>query len=85
MGKHSDSADTQVLLRIQAQEPGWVFTPQDFADLGSRDAVATAAEAIHVIAGLTRNPGVSRSRIKSGMTTRACAPGWLPDAPRGRA
>ena len=41
MGKHSDSADTQVVLRIQAQEPGWVFTPQDFADLGSRDAVAT--------------------------------------------
>ena len=41
MGKHSDSADTQVVLRIQAQEPGWVFTPHDFADLGSRDAVAT--------------------------------------------
>lgn len=42
MGKHSDSVDTQVLQRIQAQGPGWVFTPQDFADLGSRDAVATA-------------------------------------------
>lgn len=42
MGKHSDSADTQILQRIQANDAGWVFTPQDFADLGSRDAVATA-------------------------------------------
>lgn len=30
------------MQRIQAQAPGWVFTPADFADLGSRTAVATA-------------------------------------------
>jgi Family of unknown function (DUF6088) len=42
MGKHSHSVDTQVLHRIRSQGEGWVFTPQDFADLGSRDAVATA-------------------------------------------
>ncbi len=53
MGKHSDSVDTQVLQRIQAQGPGWVFTPQDFADLGSRDAVATALRR-HKAAGTIR-------------------------------
>lgn len=53
MGKHSDSVDTQVLQRIQANGPGWVFTPQDFADLGSRDAVATALRR-HKAAGTIR-------------------------------
>lgn len=42
MGKHADSIDTRVLQRIEAQQPGWVFTPNDFADLGSRTAVASA-------------------------------------------
>ena len=42
MGKHKQSVDTQVLERIFAQGKGWVFTPTDFADLGSRTAVATA-------------------------------------------
>lgn len=42
MGKHTESTDTLVLLRIQSHGPGWVFTPSDFADLGSRTAVATA-------------------------------------------
>lgn len=53
MGKHSDSVDTQVLQRIQAEGAGWVFTPQDFADLGSRDAVATALRR-HKAAGTIR-------------------------------
>ena len=53
MGKHRDSVDTQVLQRIQANGPGWVFTPQDFADLGSRDAVATALRR-HKAAGTIR-------------------------------
>jgi hypothetical protein len=53
MGKHSDSVDTQVLQRIQGHGPGWVFTPQDFADLGSRDAVATALRR-HKAAGTIR-------------------------------
>lgn len=42
MGKHPLSTDNGVLQRIQAQAPGWVFTPSDFVDLGSRTAVASA-------------------------------------------
>jgi hypothetical protein len=42
MGKHIESVDSRVLARVQSQEPGWVFTPADFADLGTRTAVATA-------------------------------------------
>lgn len=42
MSKHTDSIDAQVMLRIQSHGPGWVFTPADFVDLGSRTAVATA-------------------------------------------
>lgn len=42
MGRHTDSVDTRVLERLRSHEPGWVFTPADFADLGSRTAVATA-------------------------------------------
>jgi hypothetical protein len=42
MGKHSESVDSLVLQRIQSHGPGWVFTPADFVDLGTRTAVATA-------------------------------------------
>ena len=42
MGKHPLSADTQVARQLREQGPGWVFTPADLADLGSRTAVATA-------------------------------------------
>jgi len=42
MGKHATSVDTQVLARIRANKPEWIFTPADFADLGSRAAVASA-------------------------------------------
>ncbi len=42
MTKHNASVDTLVLRRIQSQGAGWVFTPTDFADLGTRTAVATA-------------------------------------------
>ena len=42
MSKHTNSVDTIVIPRIQAQGAGWVFTPADFANLGSRTAVATA-------------------------------------------
>lgn len=42
MGKHATSIDSQVLDRIHQRGPGWVFTPGDFADLGSRVAVAVA-------------------------------------------
>ncbi|HXU37623.1 MAG TPA: DUF6088 family protein [Blastocatellia bacterium] len=53
MGKHSQSVDTKVLERIQTKGPGWVFTPADFSDLGSRTAVATALKR-HKAAGTIR-------------------------------
>lgn len=42
MGKHAQSADSQVLGRIQRNGPGWVFTPSDFQDLGSPTAARLA-------------------------------------------
>lgn len=42
MGKHAKSVDSQLLGRIIAKRPGWVFTPADFLDLGSRTAVGLA-------------------------------------------
>lgn len=42
MGKHPTSSDTQVLAHIQSHGPGWVFTPSWLADLGTRNAVASA-------------------------------------------
>lgn len=53
MGKHTESVDTQVLQRIQSHGPGWVFTPSDFADIGTRTAVATALKR-HKAAGSIR-------------------------------
>lgn len=42
MGKHLNSVDSKVLERIRSHKTDWVFTPGDFADLGSRAAVASA-------------------------------------------
>jgi hypothetical protein len=42
VGKHRQSVDTKVLQRIRRMQPGTVFTPKDLADLGSREAVASA-------------------------------------------
>ena len=42
MGKHAKSVDSQLLGRIIAKRRGWVFTPADFLDLGSRTAVGLA-------------------------------------------
>ncbi len=42
MGKHKNSVDNQILGRIIAKNRGWVFTPADFLDLGSRTAVGLA-------------------------------------------
>jgi hypothetical protein len=42
MGKHVKSVDSQVLARISRKGKGWVFTPSDFLDLGSRRAVGLA-------------------------------------------
>lgn len=53
MGKHTNSTDTLVFERIQCKPSDWVFTPADFVDLGSRDAVATALKR-HKAAGSIR-------------------------------
>ena len=42
MGKHTQSIDNKVINRIFGHGRGWVFTPANFSDLGSRDAVASA-------------------------------------------
>lgn len=42
MGKHANSIDSQILKRIQRRRAGHVFTPADFLDLGSRNAVDLA-------------------------------------------
>lgn len=42
MAKHVNSVDSQILSRIKARGRGWVFTPADFVDLGSRTAVGLA-------------------------------------------
>ena len=42
MGKHPTSADSKILDRIRAHRRGWVFTPVHLADLGTRNAIASA-------------------------------------------
>lgn len=42
MGKHSDSTDSRILRRIKHRKRGCVFTPDSFADLGSRRAIDLA-------------------------------------------
>ena len=42
MGKHINSVDSQLLGGIISKRRGWVFTPADFLDLGSRTAVGLA-------------------------------------------
>jgi hypothetical protein len=42
MPKHPSSTDSKVLDRIRGHGRGWVFTPAHMADLGSRNAVASA-------------------------------------------
>jgi len=42
MGKHADSTDTRIIKRIYAHKRGWVFTPDSFKDLGTRNAIDLA-------------------------------------------
>ncbi len=51
--KQETSTDTLVLDRIDQHGPGWVFTPADFADLGTSQAVRHA---------LTRNARTGKIR-----------------------
>lgn len=53
MGKHSYSVDKKILDRIYGHKRGWVFTPDHFRALGSRDAVASALKR-HKQSGLIR-------------------------------
>lgn len=41
MAKHAQSIDGKIIARIMGHGRGWVFTPADFLDLGSRTAVST--------------------------------------------
>ena len=42
MGRHTNSTNSKILRRIHSRKRGWVFTPDSFADLGSRQAVDLA-------------------------------------------
>ncbi len=42
MKKSPHSTDSQILKRVRGHGKGWVFTPNHFNDLGSRDAIASA-------------------------------------------
>ena len=49
----SQSADKKILARIYAHGKGWVFIPDDFKGLGSRNAIASALKR-HKKSGLIR-------------------------------
>lgn len=53
MGKHAQSIDSATLRRIYGKGAGWVFTPNHFKDLGSRNAIASALKR-HKKAGTIR-------------------------------
>ena len=42
MGVHRNSTEQKILQRLESKGPDWVFTPTDFADLGSKNAVGSA-------------------------------------------
>lgn len=53
MNKNLKNTDSQILSRIYGHGRGWVFTPNHFKDLGSRDAIASALKR-HKQSGLIR-------------------------------
>lgn len=53
MNKYAQSVDNHVLSLIYGHKRGWVFTPDNFRGLGSRDAVASALKR-HKQSGLIR-------------------------------
>ncbi len=42
MKKNPQSVDSKVLSRIYGNKRGWVFTPDDFKGVGTRNAIASA-------------------------------------------
>ncbi|MBM4310697.1 MAG: hypothetical protein FJ119_07115 [Deltaproteobacteria bacterium] len=53
MKNKSKTVDSQILSRLYGHGRGWVFTPNHFKDLGSRDAIASALKR-HKQSGLIR-------------------------------
>lgn len=53
MWKHVQSIDSKLLSRVYGQGRGWVFTPNHFQGIGSRDAIASALKR-HKKAGTIR-------------------------------
>ena len=56
MKKNPQSADSKILHNIYGHHRGWVFTPDHFKGLGSRDAIASALKR-HKRAGIIRQLG----------------------------
>jgi Family of unknown function (DUF6088) len=57
MAKHKESVDSQIFARIKKHGRGWVFSPAEFLDLGSRNAVASTLKrmkALNTIRQLAR-------------------------------
>lgn len=52
MPKHSTSTDSKVLDCIRGHPRGWVFTPAHLADLGGRNAVASALKRFKADGGM---------------------------------
>ncbi len=42
MSKHTNSTDSKIVRRIRSRGRGWIFTPESFADLGTRRAIDLA-------------------------------------------
>ena len=86
MGKHAKSVDSQVIARIKGRHRGWVFTPADFADLGSSTAVALALMR-HVAAGTIRKLArglYDYPRIDAGLGMIAASTDDIATALKGR-
>lgn len=62
--KQLDSIDSQILRRIRSKGGGWVFTPADFRDLGSRTAMPTSPARLvsHAVAFVTQERQISEDQ-----------------------
>lgn len=83
MGVHWNSTEQKILLRIRAKGSTWVFTPTDFADLGSKNAVGSALKRLKagaIIRPLARGlyrpaekPESQAAKIPDAVDTRSIA------------
>ncbi|HBA83032.1 MAG TPA: hypothetical protein DCZ95_02955 [Verrucomicrobia bacterium] len=65
----SYSTDKKVLAKIYGRKKGWIFTPEDFKGVGTRDAVASALKR-HKQSGLIH-------QLARGLKDIRYAPGWI--------